>query len=544
MIWSKMIKYLKRFGHAFWSHQNTKTQSLESFRGKFDPKTLVHPLSLGDLVAKKKIIISNYGQSLFNLIFLFLIHSATSPSLQAQDPTPLDTRLILTEEQYIQIIKDNHPIVRRANLLGNQAAAAQQKARGAFDPKLFGNVDQKSFDQKDYFTIGEGGVKMPTWYGMEFKASYLWSDGDFLNPENKLPTAGQAVLGVSANVLQGLLIDERRAALAQAQILQDLNEAERKQIINDLILAARKTYWEWLFAYQKTIIERNALDFAEQQFIAVRESFLLGDKPAIDTLESAIAVQNRQIHLNNALLDYQNAKLMLSNFLWSTDNIPLKLSNAVLPPALDTFAINQPTVDTIARLLQQLPQNHPSLQVYTYKLAQLEVDRKLKTDQLKPKLQLQFNLLSNGGDFINNPSSDASRFNALFTENYKWGARFSFPLLLRKERASIELNQVKILGTEYNFSQKRLELQNKLETAFQTQQTLLNQIDVQQQMVQNYQRLLDAENEKLRIGESSIFLINSRQQKLVEAQLKMAKLQAELQKAAATLVWAAGLETL
>ena len=49
-------------------------------------------------------------------------------------------------------------------------------------------------------------------------------------------------------------------------------------------------------------------------------------------------------------------------------------------------------------------------------------------------------------------------------------------------------------------------------------------------MVINYQSLLDAETEKFRVGESSIFLLNSREQKLIEAQMKLNKLQSEFQK--------------
>lgn len=482
----------------------------------------------------------NRSKAFLSLVVFWVISIVISIRLYGQSLSS-DTLPTLGEPEYIQLIKKNHPVIKQAMLLGRQAEVEQQKARGNFDPKLFSNIDQKSFDQKNYFTIGEGGVKVPSWYGVEFKAAYLWSNGEFLNPENKLPNAGQALVGLSANVLQGLLIDVRRAALQQAKILKDLNQAEQKQLINDLLLAARKTYWEWQFAYERILIYQSALQFAEQQFRAVRESFFLGDKPAIDTVEARIAAQTRQIQLNEAQLEYQNTTLLLSNYLWSPNNIPLNLAGNVKPLRLDNFQLDPVSLTKQETLRQQIQQNHPALQAYTFKLAQLEIDQKLKTDKLKPQLQLEFNLLSNGGDFINN-STDENNFNALFTENYKWGARFSFPLLLRKERASIQLNQVKTLDTEYSFQQKRQELQNKLESALLEQQTITNQIDLQNQMTQDYQRLLDAENEKFQIGESSVFLVNSRQQKLIEAQLKLAKLKSEFQKAMATVLWAAAVE--
>ncbi|MGQ3015574.1 MAG: TolC family protein, partial [Flavobacteriales bacterium] len=42
--------------------------------------------------------------------------------------------------------------------------------------------------------------------------------------------------------------------------------------------------------------------------------------------------------------------------------------------------------------------------------------------------------------------------------------------------------------------------------------------------VNNYQRLLDAENRKFGIGESSLFLLNSRESKLIESQQKLIEL--------------------
>jgi hypothetical protein len=99
-------------------------------------------------------------------------------------------------------------------------------ARGGFDPKLYSEWEQKSFDGKEYFTLGETGFKIPTWAGVELKGNFLVSGGDFLNPENTLPTAGQAVAGVKVSLLQGMFIDERRAMLRQEELFEKYKKAE------------------------------------------------------------------------------------------------------------------------------------------------------------------------------------------------------------------------------------------------------------------------------------------------------------------------------
>jgi outer membrane protein TolC len=66
---------------------------------------------------------------------------------------------------------------------------------------------------------------------------------------------------------------------------------------------------------------------------------------------------------------------------------------------------------------------------------------------------------------------------------------------------------------------------------------------MQQDMVNNYEQLRNGEIQKFEAGESSIFLINSRESKLIEAQAKLIDLQGKYEKEKATLLWAAGRST-
>ncbi|MFT5169157.1 MAG: hypothetical protein ACI8P3_004405, partial [Saprospiraceae bacterium] len=47
------------------------------------------------------------------------------------------------------------------------------------------------------------------------------------------------------------------------------------------------------------------------------------------------------------------------------------------------------------------------------------------------------------------------------------------------------------------------------------------QFNLLNQNVENYKRLLDGENEKFRFGESSVFLLNKRQEKYINGQIKL-----------------------
>jgi len=452
----------------------------------------------------------------------------------------INTTKVFTEAAYLDWVRQYHPIIQQSNLLSRIGEAYELKARGGFDPKLSGEIQRKSFDGKTYFTIGDTGLKIPSWLGAEFKAGYNWTNGIFLNPENNLPADGQIYAGVKWALGRGLRIDERRATLEKAELLQAANEAERREIVNNLLLSAGKAYWEWVNSYNDLQIYEEALRLANIRLEGVKSSFLQGDKPAIDTLESTIQVQTRQIAVNDAQVVYENNRRYLSNFLWYENELPVEVSDLLLPPFYKNILLTDSEVG-IDELLATLADVHPTLQQYRLKLQQLEIDRRLKKEQMKPQVDVEFNFLSDGLDFVNRPKDvDISRLNSLLTENYKAGIKVAMPLFRRKERADLELADLKLLDTNYKIRQKGQELKNKILNYQEQLDNSRQQVLINESAVNNYQLLLTAENEKFRFGESSIFLLNSREQKLIEAQLKLVKLLVLYQKNRLGLAWAAG----
>ena len=450
-----------------------------------------------------------------------------------------DSSLVMTWEQYVQAVHTFHPLVRNSRLLAEEAEAKLLKARGGFDPKLEGKAERKSFDGKNYYTTVDGVLKFPATWGLEFKAGYSWNSGINLNPEATLPENGQAILGIDITLLQGLMLDQRRVDMQQARLIQNYNLAEQNRMINDLLFEAGKTYWEWALAQQGLLIRQEALRLSRIRLDNVREQFFQGDKPAIDTLEAAIQVQSWEIEYQQGLVEVRNARLNVSNFLWSENQEPIILLQAVRP--VELTATVDPLLFSDASLLNLVNQ-HPEVRIYDIKDQQLQINRRWAKEQLKPRLDLGFNFLADGFDFVNRPSGheDDSALRAILNENYKVYARITQPIFLRKARAEVDLANIKLLDNNNRRQQKRQEIYNKIRT-YQNQLNILNeQINLQAQMATQYQRLLNAENEKFRIGESSIFLLNSREQKLIELRLKQIKLWAEYQKNKLGMDWAAG----
>ncbi len=354
-------------------------------------------------------------------------------SVNAQ--TDLKTGKLLSYDDFIGLVKANHPIAKQADILTVQGKAQLRTARGDFDPKASYTLSQKNFTDKQYYDLNKFGLKIPTWYGLEFNTGYEQNEGILLNPENSTPGAGLWQAGVSLDLGNGLFIDKRRASLKKAKLMLESSFEEKKIIYNELIYEAGKVYWEWFEAHNNVLIYENALTLAEQRFNGVKLAAFNGDKPFIDTVEAKIQVQNRQLNYQQSLLNYQNTTLMLSTFLWMDGVIPLELKNETAPLAVDNIKV-EPSNLQLESQVDSIENTHPYLKVLDLKIQQLEINRKLKSEMLKPNLNLNYNA-------INQPIGN-DPFAEYNMNNYKWGLEISMPLFLRKERGELKFDQLEI----------------------------------------------------------------------------------------------------
>lgn len=440
-------------------------------------------------------------------IFLLLVVARSS----AQPDT-----VLLSYTAFIQNVLEQHPVARQAALQQDFARAQLLAARGQFDPILSSGWDDKYFGDKHYYRIFDAGFQIPTWYGLSVLGAYENTSGVYLNPENTTSGNGLWSLGLEANLLQGLVIDERRAALRQARIYRQAAENERNRLLNEVLNAAAQAYvrWQAVF-YVQAVIDENIL-LAREYLEATRQSFLVGDKPAIDTLEAFLILQDRQMLRQENELEWVKARQNLENFLWY-EQVPLELQANTRPEDISASDLNFDLPPSVRFDIE----NHPDLLEKYYKKTQYEVEQQLKRDKLKPKLKVKYNPLF--------ATSDNSLRPEYSINNYKWGFGFSMPLLLRSERAALQKTTLTIAELDFSIQEKRNSLQNKVDANRQIQNVLEEQFLLQQQNVRNYQALLEAEREKFALGESSVFLLNKRSEKYLETQIKLIELQAKRQ---------------
>lgn len=415
----------------------------------------------------------------------------------------------ITESSFMERVKQNHPLMRISQLQPQIGGAILLKAKGNFDPKIYGNLNQKYFDGKQYYSNGDFGIKYPSFLGLTFKAGLEGNRGTYLDPQAKTPAGGLFYGGVAANLGQGLLIDSRRAELRNAAINLKSTEEEQRLQVNQLLYQGGYVYWDWFLAYHSVAILQEAYDVALQRFNAVKTTSLLGDRAFIDTVEAGLQVQNRLTLLRDAQANLQERSNALATYLWDDNLMPLLLNQDAIPEASSEIPPSLPLIAWNDSLLT----NHPYLKINRFKLEMLNVDRKLKVDRLKPFVELNYNILNEPVNY--NPFSD------LDINDYKWGVSVAMPLFLRKERGDAALAGLKIQETEAGILQLRAQLALKIKNALVELNNSFTQLQIFQQTVNDSKRLLDAERNMFDNGESSLFLVNMRELSYIQSQLKL-----------------------
>jgi len=444
-----------------------------------------------------------------------------------------DTIRILTESQFLDLVRSNHPVAKQASLLVDEAKARLLSVRGNFDPVISVDNDRKVFNQKDYFNYFNAELVIPTWMGVELYGGIEDNTGDFINTERTTNQSSYA--GISVPLLKDLVLDQRRAVLQQAKLFSLQSFAERRLQINDLLLEASLSYMEWARDHYLLQILDTTIRLNEERYQLVLNAYRQGDRAAMDTSEALAQLQSFEQMREEARLNYQKSSLTLSNYLWSDNNKPLFIKSSTIPDiAWVNLASTAPNLFSLDQWVNTTLAQHPKLAVIDYKIQSLKVDRELKFQSLLPKADLKYNFLQKGyemwgglgGPFLEN--------------NYKFGFNIAVPIPNRGGIGAYQAARVKIKSAELDRDNIRWQLENKVRYQYNEVYNLSRQVDIFSKAYTNYIALLNAEKLKFNLGETTLFILNARENKALETLQKLISIKAKYLQSFAKLSWAGG----
>jgi len=453
---------------------------------------------------------------IFILVFFFFQYGFSQDSLR------------ISAQEFISVVRNFHPLALKYRLQNKIAESEITRARGNFDPVLAGKLGEKNIDGTKYYEQKNIELGIPTWYGIDLTTSYNYLDGEKLNPSDT--RGGLYQFGITVPLAKNLLYDRRRAILDQAKFALKMTEAEQAVLTNDLLLEAENTYWEWVQSFEIYELQTKAVEINRNRLNFTRKTLEYGERPAIDTVEALSQLQSFELQQQEAYLNFVKNTQQLQMYLWNDNQEFYEISQLIFPsdrltdhPAYSEFEF------LIRDIENKRTDSHFSILYYNQKNNILESERRLKWQSFLPKLDFTYN-------FFNKENYRAD-YLPLFDNNFQYGLKLEIPLFQREARAGYEIAKIKISQNRLDTRLKIREIDTKIETYKSEVMNYHTQINFSESNLQNYRKLLTAEETRYSNGESSLFLINTRENKVIDAQEKLISTRTKFLKSFNKLKW-------
>jgi len=440
--------------------------------------------------------------SSFAAVILFIL---VCNNLFSQSEIPLDYNRFLTD------VLKNNPLIKQAENVSKIGEFNYRAAQGNFDPAIGGTFDNKFFGGANYHTVLNSEVRQQLYSSQYLKFGYEYGVGSNLNPERYTSKQGLPYLGIEVGLLQGLVIDKNRANVLKAREYKNYYNSEQNIRINDILLQSSLGYFQFLFTLKQVSLNNYFLFLADQRLKGIEDLAKVGERAPIDTVEAAVLYQSRQLDFQNSILDNQKSGNELFYFIFMNENG--SPSQGVIEPTDSLDGAYRTARKKILGVLLNDTINNPVIAQYQSFRKILEIDQRFKKEMIKPRLDVNYNFLY----------QDA-QFNPLFsTNNYKWGASLSFPLFLRTPRNEYKTARLSTQNVTFELNNKVNQIDFKKRILIQNLRITDEQIQIAQRSVRYNRQMVVAEQLRFDNGESSLFLLNMRENRWLESELKSAQ---------------------
>ena len=448
--------------------------------------------------------------------------------LQAQQqfrlpqPKPLSNRLsssqtllpqnVLTLEALLESVNKNFPPLRAALLERPLAEADLLNQQGRFDLSLRTRLDTQNlgFYQNERFEIA---LEQPTTvWGSTLYSGYGVSHGRYPDYDGKSLTnaAGQYRAGVRVPLARDRAIDNRRADLAKARIGLRLADLSIDQQRLTILQTATRRYWDWIAAGRRLLIANTLLEVAIGRDAILQEAVLIGALPQFEQLDNQRIVLQRRSNVVEARRSLENSSIELSLFLRDDSGQPqLAPAEKLLPGFPDPAEIseNQMLEDMNAALSRR-----PEVLRFIFQRNQVQLDRKLAENQRLPNIDLFAEYFREAGDGgVKRGPNDL-----------RVGLIFDLPLQRRQATSRLRNAEARLGQIDQREIFQKDQVTADVRDAASAVRAAFERSTVVSEELAVTRRVEDAERLRFELGDSTLFVLNQREQATAEAAIREA----------------------
>jgi len=442
-------------------------------------------------------------QFLFTLVAMLLSGQA---SAQERHSANVPTTLVDVVESTLQ----HYPLVLAARsdvANGNGLALA---TRGAFDPRIDSSLGTQQGGFYEHGSLDAGLTQAFPFMNSRVFGGYRQSDGDFAGYEGKDLTLddGEARMGFALSLWRNREIDDRRAAMAtadlQVQVQQHQFRAEQLKLLEQAYIV----YARWLLAHRLEETYQDLLALAVTRGQGLETSVAAGNAARILLVENRQSVVQRQALVTDAQRQIDIAAEQLALFLRDDNGNSLyphyDLSLALPPEPADT--VTAPTAQVIAQALDK----RPELAIARLAQQQSQVKKRAAENLALPQLDLRVYTTRDFG----------SGFYSLRGTDNTVDLSISIPLATREARGKAASAQAEFDGLAHRIRFLEDQLGQDIRTARVTLEATRKLENLAIEELAFSEELAQAEQQRFESGQSDFFLLNQRERQMGEALLK------------------------
>ncbi len=395
--------------------------------------------------------------------------------------------------------------VRVAEAKVAEARAKRMLAFAAYEPRVNLSSEGKDYGNDLQYRLDRAEARVGLPGGIDLVGGASQGTGAFINPERKTPTEGLVNLGISAPLGGALIFSDRQyewgASMRNLEIAEaKLDRTERKAILNAVKVY---TFWQAQTEVQGAVDE--ALAVAAERLRLVREAFRLGERSEMDTLEAYLSWVDRRADAAKQANFTAGAIADVEQLLRGADTVGVNLTGMrpqALPVVLGTSRLEASSI--------------PELEMVNSALRRERLATTTAWAQWLPAPYVDYRMLQWGGSAWN-------------PEAVQWKVGLTVPLFNQKARAELAGAQARLraaqasaTATQNQFDIVRVQLAQQV-------QALDAELKALTASETAAYALLQQERRRFALGESTMFILASRETKYLEAVQKRTLTSAKLQ---------------
>jgi HAE1 family hydrophobic/amphiphilic exporter-1 len=356
-------------------------------------------------------------------------------------------------------------------------------------------------------------------------------------------------------LLRNRTIDSDRATIQIRRKAIDVSETDFALKAIDVILRVEQAYWDLVAVREDAVVKREAVDLARQQLDLSKRQIEAGTLAAVELSGAEAEFERRRDTYYASLEMVTQAENLLKPLLagdrgaplWNEELLPTD-QRSETPPAIDV----PQSIDTALR-------QRPELKAADLRQQSNQIQQALAREATRPQLNLNAGYISAGLAGSRNPAPNpfqglggsgsglgslpanllggyGQALSNLFGGNYStFQAGVSLDLTMRNRTAKANVETAVLQGRQLKLEQARIAqlIEAQVRNSLQAIETAKQRITAAESSARAAQAKLESETRLFATGESTSFLVLTRQNEYADSRRRAVAARLDLNKAIA-----------